>query len=441
MTTTAFPLLDTIAPDARPRPPEPIGRGVPRHDAHLAVTGKLQHTEDIKLPGMLYCSVLHARYPHANIVRIDTTRARTARGVAAVITWQDVPHNRMGPRQEQRVLADDRVRYLGDPVAAVAAETPEAAFEATRLIEVEYEELPAVFDPEEAIKPGAPILHGTSNVLQHQNIRCGDIEKGFAESDLIVEESFRTPFIEHAAMEPQVALAAPGKDGRLTVYSPTSKPFSIQREVARVLKLPQNRVRVLGTTSGGGFGGKNEPILEPIVAVLAMKTGRPVRGLFTREEEFIASTVRHPFVMRYRSGVKRSGHIVARDIRIIANAGAYSGTDSGPAGKIALNKGATMAAGPYRIPNVNLEGIAVYTNQPVANSMRGPGVPQVCFAWESHMETIAARLGMDSVEIRLLNAFEEGDVTPYGDRLFSVGVKETIRRAAEAFGWTKEAGR
>jgi CO/xanthine dehydrogenase Mo-binding subunit len=338
-------------------------------------------------------------------------------------------------------LADDRVRYMGDPVAAVAAETPEAALAAVRLIDVEYEELPAVFDPEEALKPGAPILHGTSNLFQRQNVRDGDVEKGFAESDLIVEESFRTPFIEHAAIEPQVALATPGNDGGVVVYSPTSKPFSIQREVARTLALTHNRVRVIPTTSGGGFGGKNEPILEPVLAVLAMRTGRPVRGLFSREEEFIASTVRHPFIMHYRSGVTTSGRIVARHVKVIADTGAYSGTDSTASGKTALIKGVMMAAGPYRIPNVLVEGVAVYTNHPVANNMRGPGVPQVCFAWESHTDTIARRLGMDPIEFRLRNAFEEGDVTPFGDTLFSVGLKETIRQAAAAFGWTKEAGR
>lgn len=421
--------------------PQIIGRSVPRHDVHLAVTGKLQHTEDIQLPGMLHCRYLRARYPHARILRVDTSRAQAAPGVAAVITAGDVPHNRLGPRQEQRVLADDRVRYLGDPVAAVAAETPEAALEALRLIEVEYEELPAVFDPEEALKPAAPILHGTSNLFQRQKLRCGDVEKGFAESDLIVEETFRTRHVEHAAIEPQVALAVPNEDGRIVVYTPSSRPFGVQREVARALRLPQNRVRAVGTSSGGGFGGKNEPILEPGIALLAMKTGRPVRGLFSRKEEFVGGTVRHPFVMHYRSGVTRSGRILARAVRLIADTGAYCGVDSNASGKAALTKAVLAAAGPYRIPNVYVEGIAVYTNHPIANSMRGPGVGQVCFAWESHTETIARRLGMDSLEFRMLNAYEEGDVTPSGDTLFSVGLKETMRQAAAAFGWTKEGGK
>jgi len=417
-----------------------IGRSVPRHDAYQAVAGALQYTEDLRFPGMLHCRILRARYPHALILRVDTSRALDVPGVAAVITSRDVPHNRLGPMQQQHVLADERVRYLGDPVAAVAAETPETALEAAHLIEVEYRELPAVFDPEEALKPGAPILHGASNLFQRQNVRHGNVEKGFVESDLIVEESFRTPFLEHAAIEPQVALALPSGDG-VIVYSPSSKPFSIQREVARALAIRQNRVRVIGTASGGGFGGKNEPILEPTLAILALKTGRPVRGLFTREEEFVASTVRHPFIMNYRSGVSRSGRILARHIRLIADTGAYPAMDSKTGGKTALVKGAMMAAGPYRIDNVLVEAIAVYTNQPVASNMRGPGVPQVCFACESHTETIARRLGMDSLEFRLLNAYQEGDVTPFGDTLFSVGLKQTMRQAAAAFGWAKEAGR
>lgn len=418
--------------------PETIGQSVPRHDAQLAVTGGLQHTEDMRLPGMLHCRFLRARYPHANILGIDTACALAVPGVAAVITAADVPHNRLGARQEQRVLADDRVRYMGDPVAAVAAETPEAALEALRLIEVDYEELPAVFDPEEALKPGAPILHGTSNLFQRQKLRCGDIGKGFAESDLIVEETFRTQHVEHAPIEPQVAIAAADKGGRITVYSPSSRPFSVQREVARALRLRQNMVRAISTTGGGGFGGKNEPNLEPAIALLSMKTGRPVRGLFSREEEFVASSVRHPFIMRHRSGVTNSGRILARDIRMIADTGAYCGVDSSASGKATLVKAVLAAPGPYRIPNVYVEGIAVYTNHPVASSMRGPGISQACFAWESHMETIARRLGMDSLEFRMLNAFEEGDPTPNGDTLFSVGLKETMRQAAAAFGWSKE---
>lgn len=430
--------MKAIAQTVQQQLPSVIGRSIPRHDALQAVTGQLRHTEDIQLPGMLHCRFLRARYPHARIHRIDTSRAQAAPGVAAVITAADVPHNRIGARQEQPVLAEERVRYMGDPVAAVAAETPQAAIDALRLIEVDYEELPAVFDPEEALKPGAPILHGKSNLFQSQKLRCGDVERGFAESDLIVEETFRTQHVEHATIEPQVSLAVAGKDGRITVYSPSSRPFGIQREVARALGMAQNRVRAISAAGGGGFGGKNEPLQEPTLAVLAVKTGRPVRGLFSREEEFVASTVRHPFIMRYRSGVSRSGKILARCVRMVADTGAYCGVDSSASGKAALTKAVLAAAGPYCIPNVYVEGVAAYTNHPTANSMRGPGVAQACFAWESHMETIARRLGMDSLEFRILNGYEEGDPTPSGETLSSVGLKETMRRAAAAFGWTKE---
>lgn len=414
-----------------------VGRRVPRHDAVQQVTGRVCYTEDLRLPGMLHVQFLRSRYPHARILRVDTSRAAAAPGVAAVITADDVPNNRMGSIvQDQPVLAHDRVRYLGDPVAAVAADTAECAFQALRLIQVDYEELPAVFDPMEAMQPGAPLVHEKSNVLARQGLRCGDVERGFAASHLVVEETFQTQVVEHCGMETQVAAAVPNGGGAVTVYSPTARPYAIRAEVARVLQVAPLKIRVIAMPQGGGFGGKNDPWLEPAVGLLALKTGRPVRAVLSREEEFTASTVRHPIRMHYRSGVDSEGKLLARQVQLVLDTGAYTAL-----GYVTIRKAALTCMGPYRVPNVLSEAILVYTNNTVASAMRGFGVPQTCFAWESHMETIAARLGMDSLKFRLLNAFENGDRTPGGQKLESVGLKESILQAAAAFGWNGEAGK
>ena len=413
-----------------------IGRRLPRRDAVLQVTGQVRFTEDIRLPDLLHAKFLHSRYPHARILSVDTSRAAKAPGVVAVITGADVPFNGMGVfRQDQPVLANERVRYLGDAVAAVAGETEDAALGALGLIEVAYEELPAVFDPVQALEPGAPVLHGSSNLLARQGLRCGNVAAGFAASKLVVEETYRTQVIEQCTLETQIVVIDPG-DGRLTIYTPASRPFWVRSEVARALKLAATDLHVVGVPSGGAFGARSDAWLEPATAVLALKTGRPVRARFTRTEEFFASTVRHPMTMRYRSGVDAEGRLLARQVRLVLDTGAYSCL-----GETALRKAALLSVGPYRVANVDVEGLLVHTNNTVSSAMRGFGVPQVCFAWESHTETIARRLGMDAIKFRLLNAFEDGDVTPGGQTLANVGLKQSLRQAAAAFGWSEREKR
>jgi len=424
-----------IVKRAQPDPPArgAIGRRIPRGDAVLQVTGQVRYAEDIRLPGMLHVKFLRSRYPHARVLRIDTSRACAAPGVIAVITGQDVPFNRMGAiRQDQPVLADDRVRYLGDPLAAVAAETEEAAYQALGRIDVEYDELAAVFDPLQAIEPGAPLLHGDSNVLARQGLRCGDVDGGFAAADLVVEETYRTQVIEQCALETQIVVVVPNAKTGVTVYTPGSRPFAMRTEVARALKKDPSEVRVVGVPSGGAFGGKSDAWLEPAASVLALKTGRPIRAMLTREEEFIASTVRHPIIMRYRSGVDSAGKLLARQVKLYLDTGAYSAL-----GEVTLRKAALMCVGPYRIPGVDVEGLLIYTNNTVSSAMRGFGVPQACFAWESHTDTIASRLGMDPVHLRMLNAYEDGDTTSGGQVLANVGLKTSIRAAMQAFGWNQ----
>lgn len=412
-----------------PKSSNAVGRRLPRVDARLQVTGQMRFTGDIRLPGMLHIKFLRSRFPHARILDLDISRAAKAPGIAAIVTAADVPFNGMGAfRQDQPVLAGDRVRYLGDPVVAVAGETEMDAVRALDLIDVRYEELPAVFDPVRALEPGAPALHAGGNLLARQGLRCGDVESALASSHLVVEETYRTQVIEQCALETQIVVVDPTAIEGLTIYTPSSKPFAIRTEVARVLDVDPIDLRVVGVSAGGAFGGKSDAWLEPAAAVVATRTGRPVTAKLTRGEEFFASTVRHPVVMRYRTGVNARGRILARQVRLILDTGPYSCL-----GETTLRKSALMCAGPYRIPNIDVEGMLVYTNNSVSSAMRGFGVPQACFAWESHTETIARRLEMDSIRFRMLNAFESGDVTPGGQTLTNVGLKATVRQALEAF--------
>lgn len=411
-----------------------IGKRVPRHDAILQVTGKAVYGDDVSRPGMLVAKVLRSKYAHAKILQVDTSAAEKLPGVLAVLTAKDIPHNRFGfTHQDQPVLADDKVRYYGDAVAAVAAVSQDAAEEALALIKVDYEPLPAVFDPIEAMQPGAPIIHGESNIASHLKIRNGDMETGWKEADVVIEETITTQMVEHAHIEPHAALAEVNEQGEIVVYAAVQRPFLIASDLGKILKMPMNKIRVVSTAIGGGFGGKNEISFEPLICLLAMKTGKPVKMVYTREDEFEASTVRHPYITKYKSGVKKDGTLVARQVEIISDCGAYVSW-----GESTLTKASVHAAGPYRIPNVKIDGYLVYTNKPVGGAMRGFGVPQLGFAYEVHMDTIAAELGIDPVELRLKNCFVDGSSLPTGQVVDIVTSKETIRQAIEMAGWVKE---
>ncbi|MGI9380154.1 MAG: xanthine dehydrogenase family protein molybdopterin-binding subunit [Methyloligellaceae bacterium] len=413
-----------------------VGRRIPRSDALEQVTGKICYTEDLRFPDMLHVAFLHSRHPHANIVHIDTSRAQALLGVEAVITGRDVPFNRMGAFvQDQPVLADERVRFLGDPVAAVAAVNIKTARQALDLIDVEYEILRAVFDPIEAMEENAPVLHNDNNVQGEYRVKSGDIEAGFAESHLIVEERFRTQAVEQCPLETQIAVAVPGEEGRVTIYTPGSRPFAMRTDVARALKVDDEKVHILAPPSGGAFGGKSDAWVEPACAVLALKVGKPVRAMYTREEEFFASTIRHPIIMHYRSGVDKEGRLLAREVKMYMDTGAYAAL-----GEATLRKGSLLCVGPYRIPNVLVESKLIYTNNTVSSAMRGFGVPQACFAWESHTETIAERLGMDAFEFRMKNSYDEGDISYSGQKLTAVGLKESMMQARKAFRLEEEPG-
>lgn len=413
-----------------------IGRRMPRHDAILQVTGTSEYGVDLTRPGMLAAKVLRSAHAHARIVEIDTSRAMNHPDVKAVITAEDVPNNRFGfTHLDQPLLADDKVRYRGDAVAVVAATSSDAAEEALGRIQVVYEPLPGVFDPLEAMKPAAPTIHEThaDNVAAHIKIRRGDIEQGWAEADEIIEETIKTQMIEHGHLEPHAALAEVDPRGRITVHSSVQRPFLIASDLGKILQMPLSKIRVVATAVGGGFGGKNEITLEPYICLLALKTQRPVKLVYIREEEFQATTVRHPYIVNFKTGVKRDGRLVARQVEIISDTGAYVSW-----GESTLSKACIHAVGPYRIPHVKIDGYLVYTNNNIGGAMRGFGVPQLGFAYECHTDTVATALDMDPLAFRQKNVITDGSALPTGQVLENVALEDTIREAVRLAGWDEQ---
>ncbi|MBI3129687.1 MAG: xanthine dehydrogenase family protein [Candidatus Tectomicrobia bacterium] len=416
-----------------------IGKSFPRANGSLLASGSAPYVDDLRPAGVLYGAVLRAGRPHARILRIDTRRAERAPGVACVITGHDIPVNAYGPHlQDQPVLCTDKVRYEGDPVGALCAESWEAAAEAVRLIQVEYEDLPVVTDPEEAIRPGCTLLHEnhpTGNIVLEWRVRRGDVGAGFAEADFIVEERYQSRTQEHVSMETHICLAETDASGKLAIHVSSQTPYQMRFSIARVLKLPISRVRVLCPSTGGGFGGKHESVIEPLAALCAMKTRRPVKFRMTREEEFTASTVRHSIVMDYKTGVTKDGRITASQILLLLDGGAYCSY-----GETTASKAALMGAGPYRVPHLHVDSTLIYTNNGVAGAVRGFGVTQTTYACECHMDTIAKRLGVDPLEFRRRNAMEAGDKAHSGDVIQSCGFAESLEAAAREVKWEAIGG-
>ncbi|MEW6266714.1 MAG: molybdopterin cofactor-binding domain-containing protein [Thermodesulfobacteriota bacterium] len=416
-----------------------IGVSVPRIEALEKVTGQARFAADLMPPGMLHGRILRSRYPHARILNLDTSRARRLAGVKAVVTWRDAPDVKIGLyTNDWRFFAKDKVHYLGDVVAAVAAVDVETAREALELIQVEYEELPALYDPLAAMEPGAILIHDDApgNVAARNRIRKGDAEKVFVTARHVFEDTYRTQMVDHCPLETHAAVAQVDFSGKTTVWSSTQAPFNNRVTLARGLRIPMNKLRVVATHVGGAFGGKQDLMVEPSCVLLARASGRPVRIVVDREEEFMASTVRHPFILTYKTAVDSGGRILARRIRLILDFGAYNELGEG-----VLRYAALMAAGPYRIEHVWLDGLGVYTNRQVGGVMRGVGVPQVCFAGESQLDAIAEELGVDPLEIRRLNAFRDGDLSHNGQVLVGIGFRETLERIKSASGFRWKSGR
>lgn len=386
-------------------PIQPVARhsdmGVRRRlDARDKVRGTALYAADLVMPGMLYGAVLRSPYPHAEILDIDASEARALPGVLAVVTFRDVPGvNRYGRAlKDQRVLADGRVRQIGDAVAAVAATSPEIATEALGLFRVAYRPLAAILDPAEALQGGAPLIHDSGNLLAERESHWGDAEAALARSDIVVDESYTTPFVEHAYLEPESVVAYRDDEGRLVVRSATQHSHLHRRAVAETMDLPLERVRILPTVIGGAFGAKTDISCECVAALLVLKTDRPVKIVYSRAESFASTTKRHPFRMRCRTGVTRDGRLTALVAELLADGGAYASASPG-----IMVRAFVSLAGPYHFPNAAIQGRVAYTNNTTCGAMRGYGAVQVAFAIESQMDIMAAKLGIDPLEFRLLN--------------------------------------
>jgi CO/xanthine dehydrogenase Mo-binding subunit len=425
-----------------------IGKRKSGLDERDKVIGKVIFADDYTMPGMLFGKVFRSTKPSARIKRLDVTRARNLQGVSCVMTAKDVPNNEsvknvVGQTTEvglleatNQVLARDRVRYFGEPIALVAAETLDIACEALELIEIEYEDLPAVFDPLEARKPEAPRIHGENNVIASWKLRKGDVEKGFEQADVIVENTYLTPRQEHAHLEPEAGVAWVDDMGVINIRY-AAQVIEHYRDVATVLGIPESRVRVIGTLIGGGFGGKEDITVEVFLGLLAWKTRRPVKLTYTREEMGFGRHKRPPTVLRYKHGAARDGKLVALEAEIVSDAGAYVYLTPW-----ILIYSTIHSTGPYEIPNVKVDANSVLTNNIMTSAFRGFGGMEVAFAYESQMDELARKLNMDPVELRCRNFFKKGSETANFQTITSeVMLTEAAKKALGALGKRAKGGR
>ena len=395
-----------------------VGARLPRYDGRAHVTGRTTYVDDVRASGTLVAKALRSPHHYAAITRLDTGPAEKIPGVRAVITQEDVPKNiyghleALGVPADEPLLADGEGRYMGQPIAAVAAEDLDTAYEALEAIDIEYEEREPLFDIRKALDPGAPEIHHWGNVYphfgpyNHRRVRKGDVEWAFDKADLIVEGVYRPQAIDQVPLETQVALAVPEADGRLTIYSCTQAMYFSLGVVAAHLQVPLNKIKMVGGTVGGGFGGKVDTAADTIAALLALKSHRPVKWRWTRAEEFLASSTRAPWHIEIKDAVSKDGWLLGRRMLTLHDAGAY-----GRFSPYGLTKHAFHHTGAYTIPNVRFDGFVVFTNRSPTSAMRGFGVTSVSMAVELHMARIADQLGVSPWELRLKNANRIGDTT------------------------------
>jgi 4-hydroxybenzoyl-CoA reductase subunit alpha len=420
-----------------------IGKRLPRVDARDKVTGKALYTDDLSLPRMLCGAILRSPLPHAGIVSIDTSLALKLPGVKAIVTAADTPKIKFGiisrsPKyMDEYPLAVDRVRFIGEEVAAVAAVDADVALEALDLIKVEYEELPAVFDPQEAQKPDAPQLHehALNNISREYHIKKGEPEKVFEECDHIREDTFTTQSAIHCYMEPRAALANWDQSGKLTVYTSTQTPYYVQQHLGLTLNMNPDNIRVIKPFVGGGFGGKSDGLsaVEFCAALLAKHADRPVKLVCSRDEEFAAARRKHPTQITMKTGVNRDGVILARKCRAILDGGAYCSL--GPLTTVLMGTFQTL---PYKFNHFQYDGYRIYTNKPPCGAMRGHGGPQVHFAQDAQLDMIAEDLGLDPVEMALKNGLQTGDESAAGFKIVSSGFRECLEKVAVESGWRQK---
>jgi CO/xanthine dehydrogenase Mo-binding subunit len=418
-----------------------VGEPVQRLDALGHVTGRTQYFEDINPTGLLHLRMARSERHHANIT-VDTSAAEAVPGVVKVLTYKDVPNNwytilkliQVG-YDDEPVLAEEKVLYRGEPIVAVVAKTERAAREGAAAVKVDYEDLPAVLDVEEAIADGAPIIkpHGT-NYMTYEDYHCrrvrfGDVEKGFAEADHVFEWRYQSSPIEHAPTETTGCIVEPQPDGRLKITSDTQACFFTLDNTALILGVPFGKLQVVGGTVGGGFGGKVDVMVEPIACIAAMATNRPVKFVYDRAEEMQVSSPRAAERIYIKDGVMSDGRIVARQVRLYADAGAYSRHSP-----YAATKAAAHMPGPYTIPNVYVDSWCVYTNRTPSSAMRGFGVTIGDFALESQMDRLARELDIDPLQLRLINAYRDGDMKAHRKVAEGTALIEVIQKAAELVG-------
>ncbi|MBI9047948.1 MAG: xanthine dehydrogenase family protein molybdopterin-binding subunit [Anaerolineaceae bacterium] len=418
-----------------------IGQPLRRIDAMEKCVGVTRYSADYAMTNMLHAKVLRSSKPHARITKLDISKALAYPGVEAVLTSDDMPNQTLvtdmpGQTGQQRragsdapVLAKEIVRFYGEAIALVAAQSLDIAERAVKLIEVEYEELVGVFDTEEAMKPGAPIVFAPDNIVAEHKVKRGDMEKGFAEADLIVEREYRMPYIDHAYLEPESGVAWVDDQGVVHIRVCT-QVVEHYRSIALALGLSQNKVHIEGTLLGGGFGGKEDITVEIYIGLLAMKTKKPVRLEYTREESLKAHSKRHPFIIRHKTGVKKNGKITASQVRLISNSGAYVFLSP-----YVLMYATSSAVGPYYVENVDLHGYSVATNNPFSSAFRGFGAAQACVAYEQHMDEIAKEIGMDRLELRKVNYIQTGQTTATGAEITSAAwLEETVTHSLAKLG-------
>ena len=419
-----------------------IGARVPRYDGVAHVTGRSTYVDDVRVPGMLWAKALRSPLHHAGITKLDTRAAEKLKGVHAIVTHDDVPLNvyghlsALGIPADEPLLAEDDVRWKGQVIAVIAAEDEETAQAAVDAIEIDLEERPALFDVRRAFDPDAPRIHQWGNWYPHfeggldrRQIRRGDIAAAFERADVIVQGVYRPAAIEHSPIETQTALAVPEANGRLTIHSCTQALYFSMGVVAAHLEWPLNKLKLVGGTVGGGFGGKVDTATETICALLALKARRPVKWRWTREEEFLCSSTRAPWHIEVADALTSDGWILGRKMMTLHDSGAYARFS--PYG---LTKHSFHHAGAYTVPNVHFDGYVVFTNRVPTTAMRGFGVTSVSFAIETHMSRVAEVLGLDAFELRLKNANRIGDTTPNGVVLTDPSVVPVVQAIAGAMG-------
>ena len=406
-----------------------IGESVIREDARTKVTGKAIYGADLYKPGMLHGKVLLSTEAHALVKRIDTREAEQMEGVHAVLTAKDIPGDNVYgiALPDQQVLAEEKVRFYGEPVALVAAEDPDMADEAVSKIKVTYEPLPSTFDPIAALEPQAPQVQPDGNLILHTRVRKGNIEKGFNEADIVVEDLFRTHGQDHAPIEPEAGIAWIDENDTLVIFSSSQYIFRDRRQVARVLNLPANRIRSIASEMGGGFGRKDDVTVEILVALLAKATDRPVRLAYTRHESMLTQTHRHPTIVRARAGTTSEGKLTALEGVIYGDSGAYASLGIFVVKKMALHLG-----GPYYWPNYKTDSFSVYTNNPIGGPFRGFGVLQCAVVHESLLDRLAEKVGLDPIDFRLNNCLREGLTFSTGQVMTeAAGIGATLEKLKE----------